>query len=91
MEETSEKCIVVEGEKEFKITEHYLVPKHEIMTEKETAEVLKKFNITKKQFPTILHSDPVVKDIGAKVGQVIKITRNSQVAGKSIYYRIVSK
>ncbi|MCK4634819.1 MAG: DNA-directed RNA polymerase subunit H, partial [Candidatus Aenigmarchaeota archaeon] len=31
------------------------------------------------------------KEIGAKIGDLIKITRNSQVAGKTVYYRIVSK
>jgi len=90
MEENEEKNIVVE-ENEFKITEHYLVPKHEIMAQEEKAKILKNFNITEKQIPKILYSDPVVREIGAKIGDMIKITRNSQVAGKFIYYRIVSR
>jgi len=77
--------------KEFKITDHYLVPKHEVMTEKEKEKIMKNFNVTEKQLPKISHSDPVIKEIGAKIGNLIKITRNSQVAEKTIYYRIVSK
>ncbi len=89
---TKDILIVDDGEKdEFKITEHYLVPKHDIMDEKEKAEVLKKFNISEKQIPKILQSDPVMKQMGAKTGSLIKITRDSQVAGVSVYYRIVSK
>jgi len=71
------------------VLEHELVPKHEILSEEEKKELLKKYNITEKQLPKILASDPVVKAIGAKPGDVIRIIRNSPVAGRSIYYRIV--
>ncbi len=81
----------VEGKKEFKLSDHFLVPKHEILSEKEKEEVLKKYNISEKQLPKILYSDPIIKEIGAKVGDLIKITRNSRVAGKTIYYRLVSR
>lgn len=94
-EEKPENCAIENGnekeKKEFKITDHHLVPKHEVMTEKEKEKVMKSFNVTEKQLPKILHSDPVIKEIGAKIGDLIKITRNSQVAGKTVYYRIVSK
>ncbi|MCD6367859.1 MAG: DNA-directed RNA polymerase subunit H [Candidatus Aenigmarchaeota archaeon] len=76
---------------EFKVTDHVLVPQHEILSEDEKQKLLKTLNISEKQLPKILESDPVVKEIGAKVGDVIKITRDSPVAGKSIYYRIVIK
>jgi len=84
-------CKVDKEKNEFKFSQHFLVPKHEILTEKEKAEILKKYNISEKQLPKILYSDPIVKEIGAKVGNLIKITRNSKVAGKTVYYRIVSK
>ena len=73
----------------FNVLEHELVPKHEILSEEEKKELLKKYNITEKQLPKILASDPVVKAIGAKPGDVIRIIRNSHVAGRSVYYRIV--
>ncbi|MEM2263998.1 MAG: DNA-directed RNA polymerase subunit RpoH/Rpb5 C-terminal domain-containing protein, partial [Nitrososphaerota archaeon] len=53
--------------------------------------LLKKYNITPSQLPSILISDPVVKAIGAKVGDIIKITRPSETSGTSIYYRCVVK
>ncbi len=91
MEENNEECAVENEKKEFNIMEHFLVPKHEVMTEKEKEKILKDFNITEKQLPQILRSDPAVKEIGAKTGDLIRITRNSRVAGKSTYYRIVVK
>lgn len=78
-----------EEEGGFRITDHFLVPKHEITTKEEREKLLKDYNITEDQLPVILHTDPVIKLIDAKKGDIIKITRNSQVAGKSLYYRIV--
>jgi len=71
------------------ISKHILVPKHEILSEEEVKKLLEKYNITKSQLPKILASDPMVKKIGAKVGDVIKITRKSPTAGESIFYRVV--
>lgn len=75
----------------FNILEHELVPKHIVLNEKEKEEVLKKYRVTLKQLPRILSSDPVVKAIGAKPGDIIKIIRKSPVAGESVYYRVVVK
>jgi DNA-directed RNA polymerase subunit H len=76
---------------EIDILKHKLVPKHEILSEREKEELLAKYGITLKQLPRIFSTDPVVKLIGAKVGDVIKITRKDDVFGKSIYYRVVIK
>jgi len=73
------------------ILEHVYVPKHEILSKEEAEALLKKYNITPSQLPSILISDPIVKAIGAKVGDIIKITRLSETSGKSIYYRCVVK
>jgi len=77
--------------KEYDVLKHELVPKHIILTEEEKKELLEKLNITPKQLPKILISDPVVKAIGAKKGDIIKIIRKSVTAGESIYYRVVVK
>ena len=66
-----------------------MVPKHEIMKKEEVEELLKKYDITKDKLPKILISDPMVKLLNAKVGDVIKIERNSPTAGKYYYYRVV--
>jgi len=71
------------------ITKHELVPKHELLSEKETKDILKELNIVKGQLPKILVTDPVVKKLKADAGVVMRITRNSRTAGTSIFYRVV--
>jgi DNA-directed RNA polymerase subunit H len=74
---------------EFDVTKHELVPKHEILSEEEKAKLLKKYGITIKELPRILASDPAIKSLNPKVGDVVKITRKSKTAGESVYYRVV--
>lgn len=72
----------------FNITEHDLVPEHEIMSEEEKNELVANLNIkTIDSLPTIKLTDPVSKFYGIKEGQVFKITRQSESSGKSIVYR----
>jgi len=78
-------------EKEYDILKHELVPEHVILEEKEKKELLEKLKITTINLPKILTNDPVVKTIGAKEGDVLKIIRKSATAGISIYYRVVVK
>ncbi len=66
-----------------------MVPKCRILSEDEVEELLKKYHLTKEQLPRILESDPVVKELGAKKGDVIEFVRNSPIAGKALYYRVV--
>ncbi len=68
-----------------------MVPKHEILSDREKKEVLEKFGVTEVQLPQISVSDPVIEIIGASPGQVVKITRKSQTAGEALYYRLVVK
>lgn len=71
------------------IIKHELVPKHEILSAKEKEAVLIRFNVTENHLPKILISDPVMEMIGAKLRNVIRITRKSPTAGEAVYYRIV--
>ncbi len=75
--------------REFKPLEHKLVPMHEILDESELKKTLSEFNIDKEQMPKIRISDPVAVSIKAKVGDVVRIIRESQTAGKAIFYRLV--
>jgi len=75
--------------KKFNILDHELVPEHIILSKEEAEEVLKKFNIKPEQLPKILTTDPVVKAIGAKKGDIIKVIRRSKTALKSVVYRLV--
>ncbi|MCX8190398.1 MAG: DNA-directed RNA polymerase subunit H [Candidatus Diapherotrites archaeon] len=68
---------------------HFLVPKHTILPPEKENEILKKFHTTKDDLATILYSDPMVKKLKAKIGDIIEIERESPIAGKSIYYRVV--
>ncbi|HLC45610.1 MAG TPA: DNA-directed RNA polymerase subunit H [archaeon] len=78
---------MIEEAKDFSkiILEHAWVPKHEVLGKAETEEVLKQYTVSLQNLPKVLKSDPVVKIIGAKPGDVIKITRQDS----SVYYRVV--
>ncbi|MDI9646215.1 MAG: DNA-directed RNA polymerase subunit H [Archaeoglobales archaeon] len=73
----------------IRLQDHILVPKHEILSKEEAEELLKILGISKEQLPKIKASDPIVVEIGAKPGDIIKITRKSLTAGKSVFYRLV--
>ncbi len=73
----------------FKVSTHFLIPKHELLTKEEAGLVLTASNASPSQFPYILATDPVAKEVGARPGDFVKITRKSETAGSSIYYRYV--
>jgi DNA-directed RNA polymerase subunit H len=75
--------------RKFSLLDHELIPKHEIMVEDELKSVLNQYQIEKEQLPKLKVSDPIALEIGASVGDVVKIMRNSQTAGEAIYYRLV--
>jgi DNA-directed RNA polymerase subunit H len=64
---------------------------HELLSQEEQEEVLKRYRTTRPQLPKILTSDPVVRRLGAKPGDIIKITRTSPTAGVTVYYRVVDE
>ena len=51
--------------------------------------MLAAFNATPAQFPYILATDPVAKEIGAHPGDLVRVSRKSETAGSSVYYRYV--
>ena len=71
------------------VPDHIYVPKHEIMSKSEAEEVLKKFNCQPTELPLIFVNDPAIVGLGVKPGDMIKITRKSNTAGESLYYRYV--
>ncbi|MCW4053603.1 MAG: DNA-directed RNA polymerase subunit H, partial [Candidatus Bathyarchaeota archaeon] len=50
---------------------------------------LTQYKIQPYQMPQIKSTDPAVKAIGAKPGDMLKIIRNSATAGEHIAYRYV--
>ena len=75
--------------KKFKVDKHILIPKHSKLSESQKEKLLEKYNISVKELPRILKTDAAISSLGAKPGDVIKITRNSATAGTSDYYRLV--
>jgi len=79
----------VTEEKTINVSESGFVPKHELLSYEQAQELLKKLNISLKQLPKIKKTDAAIKELNAKRGSIIKITRNSQTAGVYYYYRVV--
>ncbi|RLE76862.1 MAG: DNA-directed RNA polymerase subunit H [Thermoprotei archaeon] len=71
------------------IFKHELVPIHVKLTKEEARALLKRMGIKRYQLPWILDSDPAVKALKAKPGDVIMIIRKSPTAGVSVTYRLV--
>jgi DNA-directed RNA polymerase subunit H len=71
------------------VLDHIMVPDHKIMTEDEVSALLGRYSITFEQLPKVYHDDPAVRQIGGKVGEVIRITRQSQTAGVAEAFRLV--
>ncbi len=72
---------------EVDITKHILVPKHTKLSDKEKKEVLESYNVTLDDLPRIRISDPAIKHLHPKVGDMIKVLRKSPTAGESVFYR----
>jgi DNA-directed RNA polymerase subunit H len=66
---------------------HELVPEHDIITDKEIEEVEKAYGIARDLLPKIKAGDPAAKAIGARPGDVIRIVRKSETAGRHVVYR----
>jgi DNA-directed RNA polymerase subunit H len=71
------------------IPDHIYVPKHEIMSKDEATKVLEKYHTKPTEMPLIYVSDPAIRALGVKPGDMIKITRKSPTADESLYYRYV--
>ena len=70
------------------ITRHELVPKHMILCDAEKAELLKRYRARESQLPKIQCEDAIARYFGVHKGQVMKIIRPSETAGRYVTYRI---
>ena len=78
----------------FKINllQHPIVPKHEIADPAELADFLTEHRTHKDNLPKIRHIDPPIIWLGARPGDVVKVSRDvSDAVGKSVAFRKVIK
>jgi len=74
---------------QFDITTHRMAMPHRILKEDERNAMFKRYNVTKPgdQVPWIDSQDTMAKWIGAMPGDILEVTRHSDVAGPQLYYR----
>jgi len=72
----------------FNISHHQFVPKHRILSQTETKELLEKYSCNIKNLPTIKRDDPMAKYIGLRIKQICEIKRENITSGVTTHYRL---
>ena len=70
------------------VTEHRLVPAHALLSPEDRQALLDRYKLRAEQLPRIQRTDPVARYYGLKVGDVVKIGRPAETAGRYVTYRV---
>lgn len=73
----------------FNIFNHEHVPEHTLLTMEESRRFLETKKLSVSQMPGISVDDVVIRLLGGRIGQVVRITRNRPNIGYHDYYRVV--
>jgi len=70
------------------VSNHELVPDHNVLDDPEIEDVMQEYNIRKTDLPKIKRTDPALPS-EAEVGDVVEIVRDSRTTDRAMVYRLV--
>lgn len=71
------------------VMDHLMCPAYEILTPDECTNVLKEYQLIRRQMQIMFDTDTVAQYLFLKKGRIVRIIRNSEASGNAIGYRIV--